>query len=191
MEVESRADLRAWLTAHYTQSESVWLVTYKKVAGDRYLPYDAIVEEALAFGWVDSLPRELDEMRSMRLLSPRKPGSAWSKVNKARVGRLIAEDIMNDAGLGVVEAAKADGSWNRLDAVEALNVPPDLKAALTKHPPAAENFDAFPRSSKRLILEWILNAKGGDTRTKRIDETARKAAINERANHYRQVGKEA
>ena len=187
VEVQSRAELRAWLSDHHAESQSIWLVTYKKVTGDRYLPYDAIVEEALAFGWVDSVPRELDATRSMRLLSPRKPGSAWSKVNKARVEKLIAGNLIDAAGLSVVEAAKADGSWGRLDAVEALIVPPDLEAALLVYPPAAANFAAFPRSSKRLILEWIQNAKGEGTRAKRIDETASKAAINERANHYRQV----
>ena len=81
MEVESRRALREWLLAHHAQSESVWLVTFKKSAGERHVAPRAIVEEALAFGWIDSLPRALDADRTMRLLSPRRAGSASSKVN--------------------------------------------------------------------------------------------------------------
>ncbi len=165
-------------------------MTYKKSAGPRYLPYDAIVEEALCFGWVDSLPRELDAERSMHLLAPRKPGSAWSKVNKARVERLAAEGLMTPAGWAKIDRAKADGSWSKLDDVEALVIPPDLQRALADHPPATRNFDGFPRSSKRLILEWIAQAKGGATRARRVAETAQRAAKNERANHHRTSAKD-
>lgn len=186
VEVASRAELRAWLAAHHADAEAIWLVTGKKAAGDRYLPYDAIVDEALCVGWVDSQPRALDALRSMRLLAPRRPGSGWSRVNKKRVERLIADGLMTPAGLAVIDRAKADGSWAKLDAVETLALPEDLGAALAAHPPAAGYFDAFPRSSKRLILEWITAAKAPETRARRIEETARLAAGNIRANHYRQ-----
>jgi uncharacterized protein YdeI (YjbR/CyaY-like superfamily) len=122
----------------------------------------------------------------MHLLAPRKPGSAWSRVNKERAERLIASGLMTEAGLAKIEQAKANGSWSKLDDVEALTIPGDLAEALSAHPPAAANFDGFPRSSKRLILEWIIQAKRSETRAKRIEETARLAAKNERANHYRQ-----
>jgi uncharacterized protein YdeI (YjbR/CyaY-like superfamily) len=186
VEVDSRAALRRWLEAHHAQAESIWLVTYKKAAGARYLPYDAIVEEALAFGWIDSLPRALDAQRTMILLSPRKAGSSWSAVNRARVERLIASGAMHAAGLARIEAAKADGSWSRLDAVEALTVPEDLAAALVPGSVADTHFRAFPRSVTRGILEWIGNAKAPETRARRIAETAAKAADNLRANHPRQ-----
>jgi len=185
VEVTSRVRWRAWLEKHHGQAESIWLVTYKKSAGDRHVPYDAVVEEALCFGWVDSLPRKLDEHRTMLLLSPRKPGSAWSALNKRRAERMIAEGSMHPAGLAKIEAAKADGSWNRLDAVEALAVPDDLAAALAKHGRAAENFENFPRSVRRGILEWILQAKRPETRAKRIAQTATLAAGNKRANQFR------
>ncbi len=191
VEVQSRAELRAWLERHHAETGSVWLVTHKVGAGARHVPYDAIVEEALAFGWIDSLPRALDAERSMHRLSPRKAGSAWSKVNKARVERLIAEGLMAPAGLAAVARAKADGSWSKLDAVEALTVPADLAFALESIPPARASFDAFPRSSKRLILEWIGAAKRPATRAARIARTARLAAIGQRANHYRQPKPEA
>lgn len=186
VEVHSRAEWRRWLAAHHTQPDGIWLVTYKKTADPRrYLSYDDIVEEALCFGWVDSLPRTVDASRSMRLVAPRRAKSAWSAVNKARVEKLVAARKMAPAGLDAVARAKADGSWAQLDAVEALTVPPDLRRALAAHPPAATHFEAFPRSSKRLILEWIASARTPETRDKRVLETARLAAENQRANHWR------
>ena len=185
VEVNSRLEWRRWLEKHHEQPQGVWLVTYKKAADlQRYVPYDTIVEEALCFGWIDSLPRALDRARSMRLVAPRNAKSAWSKVNKARVARLIAEKRMAPAGLRAVERAKKDGSWARLDAVESLTIPPDLAASLARQRQTADFFEAFPRSSKRLILEWISNARKPETRAKRIAETVRLAAKNERANRW-------
>jgi len=171
--------------ANHKQGESIWLVTWKKVHGDNHVPYDDIVEEALCFGWVDSLPRKLDENRSMLRLSPRKPGSAWSGLNKSRVETLSKAGLMQPAGLSVVASAKDDGSWTFLDDVERLETPGDLAEALAAHPMATAHFDAFPRSVKRGILEWIKQAKRLETRAKRIEETARLASENKRANQFR------
>ena len=164
----------------------MWLVTSKVGSGEPRLPYADAVEEALCFGWVDSRPRTLDARRSMLLMTPRKAGSSWSKANRERVERLIASGRMAKAGLAKVEAAKRDGSWTRLAPVEAMVVPPDLSRALRAAPAARANFERFPLSSKRIILEWILNAKRLETRAARIEETVRLAARNLRANHYRQ-----
>jgi uncharacterized protein YdeI (YjbR/CyaY-like superfamily) len=184
IEAASRAALRAWLSKHFAQSSSIWLVTYKK--GDRrYLAYNDIVEEALCFGWIDSRPRKLDDKRSMLLLSPRRAGSAWSKPNKERAERMIAAGLMRAAGLACVEQAKRTGLWTKLDAVEALVVPKDLGAAFKRHPGAAKHWAGFPRSVKRGILEWIEQAKRPETRAKRVVETASLAAVNKRANQWR------
>jgi uncharacterized protein YdeI (YjbR/CyaY-like superfamily) len=185
VQVESRAEWRAWLDANHESMESIWLVTFKKTSGKPYVAYDAVVEEAICFGWIDSLPRKLDDERTMLLLSPRMPGSAWSKANKDRVERMNAAGKMHPAGLRKIEQSKADGSWTFLDDVEALIVPDDLAAALAEYEDAEENFAAFPPSSKRGILEWIKQAKRAETRTKRIRETAELASKNVRANQYR------
>lgn len=145
-----------------------------------------MVPRLLAYGWVDSLPRSLDDTRSMLLITPRKPTSNWSKVNKEIVGRLIAEGQMTPAGLAVVERARRDGRWDALNQVEALEEPPDLRAALDAAPAARGFWDAFPRSTKRAILEWIAAAKRPATREARVAETARLAAENVRANQWRQ-----
>jgi uncharacterized protein YdeI (YjbR/CyaY-like superfamily) len=121
----------------------------------------------------------------MLWLSPRKPGSGWSKLNKERVERVIAAGLMTPAGLEKIETAKQDGSWSALDAIEALEVPADLAEALASYASARQHFDAFPRSVKRGILEWIANAKRPATRAKRIEETAHLAEDNIRANQWR------
>lgn len=185
VEVTSRAEWRGWLEKHAGQKASIWLVTYKKVDAERHVPYADVVEEALCFGWVDSLPRRLDDRRSMLLLSPRKPGSAWSRPNKERAERMIAQGLMTPAGQIKIDAAKADGSWIKLDKVEDLVVPEDLSAAFERHPSASKQFASFPRSVKRGILEWIEQAKKPETRRARVEKTAAMAAQGERANQYR------
>lgn len=182
VEVLSRADLRAWLTDNHTRTDGVWLVHHKK-ASPHYLPMPDIVAECLRFGWVDSLVRGKDDLRAMHWIAPRKPGSNWSRVNKNLVTRLESEGLMTQAGRAAIETAKADGSWTRLDDVENLVVPPDLAAAFT--PTARANWDAFNRSSRRGILEWILNAKKPETRAKRIAETAAMAQAGKPANQWR------
>jgi uncharacterized protein YdeI (YjbR/CyaY-like superfamily) len=182
---KTRAEWRAWLVAHHARDEGVWLITYKKATGKPRVEYDEAVEEALCFGWVDSKPNKLDDERSMLWFAPRKGGTGWSKPNKERVERIIAAGLMTPAGLAKVNAAIQDGTWTMLDAVEALEIPADLSKALTSYKTATENFDAFPRSVKRGILEWILQAKKAETRAKRVEETARLAAENIRANQWR------
>ena len=92
---------------------------------------------------------------------------------------------MTAAGRAAVEAARADGTWSMLDEVEDLAVPPDLAAALAARPGAREQFDGFPRSTRRAILEWIAQAKRPETRAARVGETARLAERGERANQWR------
>ena len=179
------ADWHAWLAANHTRAEGVWLITYKKAAGKPTLSYEESVEEALCFGWIDSIARKLDEERSMLYFAPRKADSGWSRPNKTRIERLMADGRMAPAGLAKIEAAKADGSWTLLDAVENLEVPDDLAAEFARYPDARANFDAFPRSARRGILEWIVQAKRPETRAKRVAETARLAQENVRANQWR------
>jgi len=184
IEVKSRAELRRWLTRHHAQTDSIWLISHKK-SSRHYLPYDAIVEEALCFGWIDSQPRTLDEDRSMLRLSPRKAKSGWSQVNKARIDKLIAAGLMTPAGLARIDEAKASGTWDLLDAAHSGEIPADLATAFKAHPNSADNFAAFPPSARKAILEWISLAKRPETRAARVNETARLAAINERANQWR------
>jgi uncharacterized protein YdeI (YjbR/CyaY-like superfamily) len=186
VQVESRREWRRWLEENHTRPDGVWIVTFKKHCGEKHLSYGHVVEEALCFGWIDSLGRKLDKDRSMLWMSPRKPGSGWSKLNKERIERMIDTGLMTPAGLAKIEAAKQDGSWQALDVIETLEIPDDLEAAFSLYNSARHNFNAFPRSAKRAILEWIANAKKPETRAGRIEETARLAEENIRANQWRQ-----
>jgi len=180
----SRLEWRAWLEQHHTQTKGIWLVSYKKATGNPRIDYNEAVEEALCFGWIDSKPNTLDDARSLLWFAPRKKGTGWSKLNKERVERLMQQGLMMPAGLAKVDAAKADGSWIALDAIEALEIPPDLEQALIAYGEAQPNFAAFPKSVKRGILEWIAAAKKPETRAKRVEETAQLAAQNLRANQW-------
>lgn len=183
VQIENRNQLRDWLAANHTQTESIWLVSYKKHVADKHVSWDEIVEEVLCFGWIDSLPRKLDADRTMLLLSPRRKGSPWSRVNKQRIEKLLAAELIMPPGLAAIEQAKADGSWTIYDEVEDLIMPQDLTDALAKNSTANANFDAFSDSSKKGILWWIKSAKKDETRQKRIAETVLLAEHNVRANH--------
>jgi uncharacterized protein YdeI (YjbR/CyaY-like superfamily) len=181
----TRAEWRKWLKQNHNRTTGVWLISYKKSTGKPRLEYDEAVEEALCFGWIDGKANKLDDERSMQWFAPRKARTGWSRINKARIEKLIEARRMTSAGLAKIEAAKRDGSWNALDAIEALEIPPDLAAALAANPIAQQYFDAFPRSAKRAILEWIASARKPETRAKRVEATARLAAENIRANQWR------
>lgn len=180
--VGDRAAWRRWLQRNHTRTVGIWLVFDKKSAdGHRPLSYEDIVEESLCFGWIDSLPRKLSTTQSMIYVSPRKPRSVWSALNKRRLPPLIENGLMTAAGLAKIDAAKADGSWSVLDAAESLEIPPDLSESLSKLPPASTHFAAFPPSTRRGILWWIHSAKRPETRAQRVAETTRLAALNQRA----------
>ena len=185
---EDRTTWRSWLEVNHSTAAGAWLVTWRPGSGHPILDYEAAVEEALCFGWVDSRPGRVDDQRSKLYFAPRKPRSAWSASNKARIERLMEGGRMAPAGLAAVERAKANGAWEHLDAVERLEVPADLSEALAARPPAAEHFSAFPRSTRRAILEWIASARRPETRAARVEETAVLAARNERANQWRPKG---
>lgn len=184
---ETRSHWRDWLERNHAHHSGVWLVSWKKHTGKARMTYDEAVEEALAFGWIDSKPSKVDDERTALWFAPRKPQSSWSRINKERIARLEDQGRMADAGRRAVDAAKANGAWTRLDDVEKLVVPGDLVAALASHDQARENWDTFPRSVRRGILEWIVLAKRESTRARRVEQTALLAARGERANQWRRT----
>ena len=169
IEAEDRATWRAWLEANHATASGAWLVTRRAASGRSTLDYEASVEEALCFGWVDSRLGKVDEQRTKLYFAPRRPRSAWSASNKARIARLTAAGLMAPAGIAAVERATSNGTWEALDAAA----------------PAATYWAAFPRSVRQGILDWIALAKRPETRAARVEETARLAARNERANQWR------
>jgi uncharacterized protein YdeI (YjbR/CyaY-like superfamily) len=181
VQADDRATWRAWLERHHATARGAWLVTWRPRSGRVGLDYEAAVEEALCFGWVDSTGGRVDDERGKLYFAPRKARSAWAATNKARVERLIRDGRMAPAGLAAIERAKANGSWEILDSVERLEVPADLATALQARPPAAINFAAFPPSARKMMLGWVVTAQRPATRAGRIAQVADAAARNERA----------
>jgi uncharacterized protein YdeI (YjbR/CyaY-like superfamily) len=180
---ESIAAWRQWLTNHYADTDGVWLATWKRASGKTPLDYGAIVEEALCFGWIDGLVNTLDDGRQAQLLTPRRRGSGWSRSNKERIERILADGRMTEAGMRVIDAAKADGSWTLLDASEALLEPPELSAALDASPEARRQWDAFPKSPRKALIFWVTSAKRPETRLRRVTMIVDEAAQGRRANY--------
>ena len=178
---DDRATWRAWLEANHATATGAWLVTWRSSSGRKGLDYEASIEEALCFGWVDSTGGRVDDERGKLYFAPRKTRSPWAASNKARVERLIVAGRMTPAGLAAIERAKANGSWEVLDSVERLEVPEDLAAALAAIPPAAANFAAFTPSARKMLLGWVALAVRPETRADRIAQVAAAAARNERA----------
>jgi len=164
--IGSRADLRAWLAKNHATAKATWLASYKKHHPD-YLAYEPQVEELLCWGWIDSVTRALDADRSMILIAPRNPKSAWSAINKAHVARARTSGAMTPAGEAKIAAALANGMWDFLNDVDALIDPPDLTQALTDTG-TKDFWTAQPRSIRRGTLEWIKTAKTAETRARRI-----------------------
>ncbi len=180
-EPRSVQEWRDWLVLHHAAGEGVWLVSRRAAAGGPHVSYEDAVRQALCFGWVDSTNKRLDDERTMMRYSPRTSGSRWARTNKARIADLEATGQLAPAGIAVIEAARADGSWSLYDEVDALVVPPDLAAALDAHPPARANFDSFPPSARDQLLARLVQARRPETRAKRIAEVATRAAVGERA----------
>jgi uncharacterized protein YdeI (YjbR/CyaY-like superfamily) len=179
IEVESASELRDWLAAHHGIGRSVWLVTRKKRPGAAYIPTDAVLDELVAFGWVDGIRRKRDDDRTMQLISPRKQ-QAWALTYKQRAERLEAEGRMEAAGRAAIAAAKAAGRWDETAGVDALTVPDDLAAALDAAPDAADFFHNAAPSYRRNVLRWLHLAKRPDTRAGRVAKIVATSARREK-----------
>jgi uncharacterized protein YdeI (YjbR/CyaY-like superfamily) len=179
--VRSRAEWRRWLEENHATRDEVWVVYFKKHTGRRSIDYEASVEEALCFGWIDGILRRLDEERYARRFTPRRRGSDWSASNRARVERLIESGRMKEAGLKRVEAAKRDGSWqapNRPDV--GSEVPEELREALARNAKARKFFESLPPSERKRYVAWVAVAKRPETRARRVRKSVERLARGEK-----------
>ncbi|MBB5855463.1 YdeI family protein [Amycolatopsis umgeniensis] len=175
------AEWRAWLAANAGTAKEIWLVIRHKDTGIASVRIHEAMEQALCFGWIDGLHRKNDATSSRLRFTPRNPRSSWSRVNRERAARLIADGLMTARGQAMIDLAKEKGRWQVVPDGE--GVPEDLRARLDADDSARAHFEKFPPSSKRLILEWILTAKKPETRERRIVRTVELASVNLRANH--------
>ena len=175
---KSRKAWRTWLDKHHASSAGTWLVYAKKHSGLPSLTYNDAVEEALCFGWIDSKIRPMDDDFYMQMFTPRKPKSAWSPSNKARVKRLLAAGLMSAAGLAIVKAAKASGTWEAMKHVEELTIPPDLESAIKANPDASRQWASYSESRRRQVLYRLAGAKRRETRARYLQQIVENMARN-------------
>ena len=167
---ESKQAWRQWLEQNHIRKNAVWVVFYKKAANRPTLSWSDAVDEALCFGWIDSVKKTYDAESAIQFFSKRKPKSTWSKINKDKVERLQEAGLMTQAGLDCIAVAKTNGSWEILDAIEALTLPEDLETALQAKEEALEYFLSLSKSTRKAVLAWLVLARRPETRQKRIAE---------------------
>jgi uncharacterized protein YdeI (YjbR/CyaY-like superfamily) len=180
--VTNRDDWRAWLEKNHETEKEVWLIYYKKHTNRPRIPYDDAVEEALCFGWIDSIVQKVDDERYAQKFTPRKNSSNWSESNKRRIRKLLKEGKMTQAGrvkigVGVLEAKERSKSERK---TKELVIPSYLSEALRGNKKAWENFNNLAPSYRRRYVGWIANAKKEETRKSRIREAVELLARNEK-----------
>jgi uncharacterized protein YdeI (YjbR/CyaY-like superfamily) len=170
--INNRKEWRAWLEANHATETEIWLVFHKKNTRIKSIAYNASVEEALCFGWIDSLIKKLDEERYARKFTPRKENSQWSATNIKRVEKIIEAGLMTEPGLRLVKAAKQSGRWDQpvRKTKMQFEMHPEFKAALAENPTAQQFFEKLAPTYQKQYLTWIAIAKRADTRKKRIAE---------------------
>jgi uncharacterized protein YdeI (YjbR/CyaY-like superfamily) len=181
---ENSNQWRNWLIKHHLQQDGVWVILYKKQANKPTISWSEAVDEALCFGWIDSIKKTLDAERSIQFFSKRKPKSTWSKINKQKVQKLIEAGKMAPTGFESIKIAQQNGSWSLLDEVEALVIPDDLEQAFTLHKGSKEYFSGLSKSLKKMMLQWIVLAKQPTTRQKRVDEIAAHAGQGQKPKQF-------
>lgn len=182
---KSQTEWRNWLQENHLTKQAVWLVYYKKKSKIESLTWSEAVDVALCFGWIDSKRISIDQDTSHQFFSKRKPKSTWSTINKNKVEKLIEQGLMTEAGFKSIETAKQNGSWTMLDDVEELLIPHDLEAEFIKKPAAKDFFMGLSKSSKKIILYWLVSARTSETRQKRIAEIIDSAENNLKPKHLR------
>jgi len=182
---KNQAEWRKWLMENHQSENSVWLLFYKKKSKIPSLTWSQAVDEALCFGWIDSVKKTVDADSYKQYFSKRKAKSTWSKINKDKVDQLIKDGQMMQAGLKSVEVAKENGSWTYLDVIDQLIIPDDLEQAFEKHPNSKSFFLSLSKSVRKGILYWVLDAKRPETRQKRIQEIAEQASQNLKPKPFR------
>jgi uncharacterized protein YdeI (YjbR/CyaY-like superfamily) len=181
LEVTTRGEWRAWLARHHDREREIWLVFWKKHSGKPSLPYVEAVEEAICFGWIDSLVRRLDDERYAQKFTPRQAKGCWTELNRRRFARLVEEGRMTAVGLAKGPQPNTPYERPRPPRRDPeAPVPGDFEAALRAQGGAWENFSRLAPSHRRHYLGWIETAKRPETRARRVAESVARLARNEK-----------
>jgi uncharacterized protein YdeI (YjbR/CyaY-like superfamily) len=180
--VKNREEWREWLSKNHNKEENgIWLVFFKKNTKKATLEYNDAVEEALCFGWIDSIIKKIDDEKYVRKFTPRNSKSLWSSSNKKRIAKMIKEGKMTEHGLAKIDAAKKSGFWDKKDRPEInLDMPTELEKALKKNKKAGEFFETLAPTYKKQFMGWIKGAKRKETKEKRLKETIEKLEKGEK-----------
>ena len=170
LDVATATDWRSWLDEHHLSKKEIWLVFHRKGSKLPSITYGEALDEALAYGWIDSLIRKIDEEKYVRKFTPRKPSSIWSSLNIGHVNRLKKQGRMTKWGLEAFAKRTGEISQMEKTTAEGTKIPRDLIEALKMNKTAWNNFQGFAPSHKKKYLIWISGAKRPETRKKRIDE---------------------
>jgi len=181
LHMASRDDWRTWLEKNHSTKREVWLIFYKKHTEEPSISYDDAVEEALCFGWIDSIVKRIDDVKFVRKFTPRKPDSRWSELNKKRANKMIDEGKMTKAGLVLINQAKERGQWLKSARLKKdFTVPQYIEHALQSNDKALSNFRKLAPSYKRQYVGWVDSAKKEETRRRRLAEVIRILEKNEK-----------
>ena len=175
----SRGEWRAWLEANHAAEKEVWLVYYRKGSGKGSVTYRESLEEALCFGWIDSLIQRIDDEKYARKFNPRRADSQWSPLNRHLAAKLLAAGLMTPAGMAAVTCALPDAS-QPAPRRPAQPLPDWLQAGLKTSPAAWNNFSNLPASEKYKYIGWISAARRDETRQRRMTEAIGRLEKNER-----------
>ena len=171
--LENRDQWREWLGENHKTKKEIWLIYFKKHTGKARVPYDDAVEEAISFGWIDSIVKRIDDDRYMQKFTPRKMNSNWSELNVRRARKMIETGKMTKAGMEKARGAVEEGKniiKSPMDEIDPDSAPADLIEALENNKEALNNFRNFSPSCKKRYIGWIISAKKEETRKKRIIE---------------------
>ena len=182
---KSQTDWRQWLKKNHQSKQSVWLIFHTKKSNVPSLSWSDAVDEALCFGWIDSTRKKINDISFMQFFSKRKPKSNWSKINKEKVQQLIDSKRMTKQGYESVEIAKQNGYWTILDEIEEVIIPEDLEIAFKKYNGSKDYFLSLSKSTRKVILSWIILVGKQETRQKRIEEVVESATLNLKPKHLR------
>jgi uncharacterized protein YdeI (YjbR/CyaY-like superfamily) len=163
---------REWLQNNHDKETEVWLIFFLKETGKPSMDYESAVEEALCFGWIDSIIKKIDDAKYARKFTPRNDNSKWSDLNKKRVAGLLKSNRMTKMGAAKIEIAKKNGQWEKPDRPNIpIDIPKDFQAALDRNPKAKTHFEELARSYQKQYIGWIVMAKRPETKEKRIKES--------------------
>ncbi|MBM2841141.1 MAG: hypothetical protein HW412_1669 [Bacteroidetes bacterium] len=153
--VSTRKGWRSWLAKRHATEKEIWLIYYKKNSGKPRIPYNDAVEEALCYGWIDSILKPIDGEKYAQRFSPRKPKAKWSAMNIERLRRLLRQKKVTEAGMGAAKDALGTLRSQRTDRKSRVVIPPDILKALKTDPTTWKNFSRYPASYKRIRVGWI------------------------------------